>query len=68
MSCRERSSTIDVRLDDGLPCSRCVKGVGIGACVKRFRDKVCICSRFSDASVSLFEDSILLKIRGEIEF
>ena len=61
-----KSSRVDVCLSDGLPCSCRIKGVGIGACVKRFRDKVLICSRFSD--VSILETSILLKIRGEVEF
>ena len=56
-----KSKTVDVCLSDGLPCSRCVKGVGIGACVKSLRGKMFICCRFSD--VSVFEASI----RGELE-
>jgi len=36
---------------DGLPCSGRIKGVGIGVCVRRFRDKVRVCSRFSDVSI-----------------
>jgi len=46
---------LDICLSDGLPCSCHVKGVGIGLCVKRFRDAVIVCCRFSDASI--FEHS-----------
>ena len=35
---------------DSLPCSYRIKGVGIGVCVKRLRDKVRVCPRFSDVS------------------
>ena len=59
-----KSSMINVCPSDGLPCSYRIKNVGIGACVKRWRDKVRICPRFSD--VSFLEDSIVLKIRGEV--
>jgi len=38
---------------DGLPCSCRIKGAGIGVCVRRFRDKVRVCPRFSDVSLML---------------
>jgi hypothetical protein len=46
---------IDMCPFDVFPCSCYVKGVGIGGCVKRFRDKVKLCCRCSDASI--FEPS-----------
>jgi len=55
--------SVDVCLSDWLPCSKMVKGVGIGACVKNFRGKIIICSRFSD--VSILEFSIREKILEE---
>jgi len=51
---------VDLCLSDGLPCSRSIKGVGIGACVKNSRGKMIVCSRFSD--VSLFEDWVSKKL------
>ena len=41
----------EVCLSDWLPCSRRVKGVGIGMCVKNVRGKIVICCRFSDVSI-----------------
>lgn len=54
---------VDVCLSDWLPCSKMVKGVGVGVCVKNFRGKIIICSRFSD--VSILEFSICEKVREE---
>ena len=48
--CGSSGACIHVCLSDGLPCSSRIKGVGIGVCIKRFRDKVRVCSRFSDVS------------------
>ena len=48
----------DVCVSDNLPCSRSVKGVGFGSCVKRLGGTVRVCCRFSDASVSIFVDWI----------
>lgn len=55
-------ATIDICISDNLPCSRFVKGVGIGACVKSYRGTVCVCCRFSD--VSIFESAIRKKHRS----
>jgi len=57
---------IDICLSDGLPCSRGIKGVGFGACVKNRNGSVRVCARFYGNCVSLLEDSVLLKIRGEL--
>ena len=55
---------LDVCLSDGLPCSRFIKGVGFGVCVKSLDDTVCLCPRFSD--VCLLECSIREKDRFEV--
>jgi hypothetical protein len=51
-------SFVDLCLSDGLPCCASVKGVGCGACVKRWGAAVRVCCRFSDVVVSLLERSI----------
>ena len=56
----EMRKAVDVCRSDHLPCSRMVKGVGIGSCVKNFRGRIIICCRFSD--VSIFEYSIRERI------
>lgn len=52
---------LDICISDGLPCSRSIKGVGIGWCIKSFKDSVRVCARFSD--VSLVEKRIAKKMR-----
>ena len=48
-------------ISDGLACSRSIKGVGLGWCIKSFKDSVRVCARFAD--VSLLEKRIAEKMR-----
>ena len=54
LSVKDGRVMVDVCISDGLPCSRDLKGVGIGACIRKWGAGVRICCRFSD--VSIFED------------